>query len=1000
MLRRHVPLSAERWDAVMALFEAALDRPAGDRPAFVAAACGGDAALRAEVESLLAADAGAADFLEPPAAPAPDDAAPDLPARLQATLGRAYRVERELAGGGMSRVFVAEEVRLGRRVVVKVLPPGPRPGPGAERFLREARLIASLRHPHIVPLLAAGESADGLLYYTMPYVEGESLQRRLERDGPLPPGEVAAIVREVAGALAYAHAHGVIHRDVKPANVLRDGVHALVADFGIAKAGPTHAGDSAAGTGPEVPAGAPPAGTTLTTAGLVLGTPAYMSPEQARGEPVDARSDVYSLGCVTFELLTGRRPFADADAAALARRAVDRPPAASSYRPDLPAALDSVLARAFAPRPDARYAGAVEFAEALAPLAVGPYGPAVLPAAPGEGGAVGAPARRWRQWSPRRRAAAVLAVAGAAVVAAAAARATLGTPAADDRLTNAGVAAAGGPAAARRTVAVLPFDNVGPPGDAYFADGVTDELASRLTSLAGLRVISPRSTREYRNAAKPPAQIGRELGADYLLQGRARWERAGAGDGDAGAGRVRVSAELVSVRDGSMVWADRYAADAGDVVAVEGAIGERVAAALELALGARARETLAARPTADFEAYTHFLRGEALRTAPTAEAGEKLEAIAEYEWAVARDPTFALAYARLSQVHSRVAHDNVDPSAARRALARATADTAVRLAPALSEAHLALGYSLYYGRRDLDGALGEFTRALALHPGAEQLEARGYVLRRQGRFAEAVADLERAVELEPRSALVAWDLASTYAPMRAFAEALRYEARAIALDPAWSGAYADQAMLLVASRGDTTAARAAVRAGLARSDPARVVARLGVHAAMLLGTDSAARAALRRTTLDAFGRDTAEYLLWQADWARRHGDPRRGRAYAGSARRRLEALVAATPDDGGPHMALSRAFAELGRRDDALREGRRAVALLPVSRDAIDGASLLVDLAYVETIVGAHEAAVAHLAELLAIPSGITVPLLRADPMWDPLRGDLRFQRLVDLSAR
>ena len=1019
-------ISAEQWRAVDAIFADAIERPPAERAGFVAAACGTDAELRAEVESLLAAHDSDADFLETPHAAAVGLDSPPLAERLQQALGAAFRLERELAGGGMSRVFVAEEVRLGRRVVVKVLPPELGGALSMERFHQETRVAASLQHPHIVPLLAAGESPDGLVYFTMPYVEGESLDRRLEREGRLAPAEVVDIVREVAGALAHAHARGVVHRDIKPANVLLSGGHALVADFGIAKAlaAASAGGTGTAGADSPGAAGGLAGARALTGSGLALGTPAYMSPEQARGAEVDARSDVYSLGCTAFELLTGRRPFAGAEAATLARRLADPPPSACALCPGLPAGFDGVLARAVAPDPDDRFPGPVAFAEALAALAA-PDPTASAPAGVKSGTSVstssdasvdaapmpppGAPARAGGvRGDSRRRGRPRTAIVAATVVAAAlaAAAAMIGRAGRDTRdplnatVVKASVASAPGADAstasasdpARPTVAVLPFENAGATGDAYLADGVSEELASRLTILAGLRVIAMRSTREYRNTPKSTGQIGRELGADFLLVGRVRGERRG---GPAAA-EVRVVAELVRVRDGTDVWAGRYAADVGDVTAVAGTIGERVAGVLAPALDAEAHAALAERPTGDFDAYTHFLRGEALRTAPEGPAGAWQGAVAEYERAVALDPRFALAYARLSQVHSRLYQRNVDRSAMRLARALAAGETAARLAPDLAEAHLALGLHHYYGRQDYVRALDAFTTALRRRPGrAELWEWYGYTLRRQGRFAEAVTSLERAVELDPRSPEATAAVAATYEMLRDYPAALRYQARARALSPTWAQLYADEALWLVAWRGDTAAARATVRAGFAHADPGQLVARLWVHAPLLLAGIPEAPAAVRAATVAAFGYDTTRYQLFHADWARTHGEPARARALADAVRRRVEPRVAAAPGDTRFRGDLARAYALLGRRDDALREAERNAALLPVSIDPVDGPNVLFDLAHVATIVGAYDVALQHLATLLAIPSDVTPSLLRADPMWAPLRADPRFRRLV-----
>jgi TolB-like protein/Tfp pilus assembly protein PilF len=541
------------------------------------------------------------------------------------------------------------------------------------------------------------------------------------------------------------------------------------------------------------------------------------------------------------------------------------------------------------------------------------------------------------------------------------------------------------------TLAVLPFENVGAADDAYFAAGVSDELASRLTSLADMRVMSPGSTRQYRTTTKPRNQIGRELGVDYLLDGHVRWDRS-----DSAARRVRVTVELVRTRDGSSVWADHYDAKTEDLFNVEGEIGERVAAALEVALGARERKSISARPTENFEAYSYFLRGEALRTGEEDAINNSPRAVAMFQRAVALDPTFALAFARLAKTHADIYWANTDRTAKRLALVRAAAETAVRLDPELPEAHLALGFYYYWGFHDYDRALAEFSAAIERQPGnGELLAARAAVLRRSGRVTEAAANLSRALELDPRTPQLAFVVANVHGAMRDYPAAVRYLDRTLALNPKWAGIYADRALYGLSWRGDTAEARRSLRDGMALPDAGKIIDRLRFRAGLFIGYTARDTAVLQSLTADMFRGDTAQFMVWSADWARRHDAPARARAYADSARTILERRLAADPGEAGMRMQLAVAYAQLGRKADALREAARAAEILPVSRDAVDGPDLQEDYAYVEMLVGESDAAVRRLGYLLSIPSDMSVNLLRTDPLWDPLRANPAFKRLV-----
>lgn len=425
----------------------------------------------------------------------------DIRDRLQTTLGPNYRLERELGGGGMSRVFVAEETVLSRTVVIKLLSPELAEGLNVERFRREIQVAARLSHPHIVPLLTAGESG-GLPYFTMPFIDGESLRGRLTKGGELPIGEAVRVLREVASALAYAHGAGVVHRDIKPENILVSGGAAMVTDFGVAKAL-----KDAANSG----------GAQLTQFGVALGTPAYMAPEQAAADPTtDQRADIYAFGVMAYELLTGSTPFAGRPAQAmLAAHAVETPEPVSRRRPAVPDALAALVMHCLEKRPADRPQTADEIMRALDTVQTSSGGWTPTAAVVAK-----------RPQSARRP---MLLSAAALVVAIA-----VSAPFLVRRL---GARSPNGPV----MLAVLPFENQGPASDEYFADGLTEAITNRLASLHNLGVIDRRSAGQYRTTTKSPKQIGRELGVQYILEGTVRW----AAD-EKGARKVQISPELVA----------------------------------------------------------------------------------------------------------------------------------------------------------------------------------------------------------------------------------------------------------------------------------------------------------------------------------------------------------------------------------------------------------------------------------------------------------------------
>jgi eukaryotic-like serine/threonine-protein kinase len=622
---------------------------------------------------------------------------PERRERLQEALAQRYALERELGRGGMAVVYLARDLRHDRPVALKVLLPSLSQSLGAERFLREIRTAARLQHPHILSVHDSGD-ADGQLWFTMPYVEGETLRRRLQREGQLPLPDALRIAREVADGLDFAHRHGVVHRDVKPENILLSDAHALVADFGISRA---LAGEAASDS--------------LTESGVSLGTPAYMSPEQASGGPVDARTDVYALGAVLYEMLAGEAPFTGPTAQAIiAKRFHTDAIPLRAVRPSVPEHIERAVARALARVPMDRFASAAELA---GELEVG-----ASTAVP----ATASRPRAGRTWL-------LLLLLGVVL--------GLGVLFGWSRMHHPTTA---GDATLKR-VAVLPFENLATGDKVYFAEGITDEIRGKLATVPGLQVTARTSSARYAGSDKRPEEIGRELGVEYLLSGTVRWDQEGGGS------RVRVSPELIQASSGATRWQQSFDAPITDVFRVQADVAERVARELGVALAAGARRHLESRPTGDLDAYDLYLRGRHAWHQRTA-AG-LAEARRLLEQAVAADPGFAPAHAALADVFTVLPLWSDLPPDQTYPRARAAALEALRLDSMLASPYAVLGdYAAMYAW-NWPEAERNFRRSLALDPNNANTHHwyHGDYLLALGRWDEAIREARRARELDPLS---------------------------------------------------------------------------------------------------------------------------------------------------------------------------------------------------------------------------------------------------------
>jgi serine/threonine protein kinase/cytochrome c-type biogenesis protein CcmH/NrfG len=819
-----------------------------------------------------------------------------------------------------------------------------------KRFRREAEAAASLDHSGIVPIYEVGER-DGSCYFSMKFVEGGQLDEVARRES-IPLRRAAELVAKVARTVHYAHEHKILHRDIKPGNILLDGKgEPHLTDFGLARLAETES--------------------TVTRTLEVLGTPSYMAPEQAVGNngAISSATDVYGLGAVLYQLLTGHPPFAGGTTYETIKLLLDTEPRQPRlWNSKIDRDLSTVCLKCLEKDPKRRYSSAFALAEDLErwlrhePILARHIG--IL--------------TRGKKWVRRNPTSALLA---ASLVALAAAAGWIISKSDFSRhsLTTG--------------IAVLPFENLNNEKEhAFFADGVQDDILTKLAKIADLKVISRTSVMQYRGK-QDIRQIGDVLRVSHVLEGTVR--RSG--------GKIHINAQLVDARTDTGIWAEEYDRDLNDVFAIETEVAQSIANRLRAKLSAREKMAIREWPTKDLVAYDLYVQATSSidkaayqESTPEETRRDYFQAIEFLNQAIARDPAFLLAYCRLAEAHDELYFGKFDYTPSRLELAKSAIDSAFQLKPDSGEAHLALARHFYHGSLDYDHARHELAIAVRTLPNKAQIfEWSGFIDRRQNRWHDAVRNFEHAMELDPRNVKILIGATIIYEQMREWEKARKVADRIIALEPnkivhRWGRAHVD-----LRGRADTRplhsfekmlADEPSERFRLAWYERDAVAAR---QALTELGKDPFDASIFGMS----FSRAYLEGLV-----ARMKGDAAAAQVSFSTARAGQEKMVRAQPDDGPLLCGLGLSDAGLGRKEEALREGRRAVELAPIAKDFGDSVAVLYSYAVICAWTGERDSAIEKLETLAKIPGAgwiLSYGDIRLNPNWDSLRGDPRFEKIV-----
>jgi serine/threonine protein kinase/tetratricopeptide (TPR) repeat protein len=865
-----------------------------------------------------------------------------------------YELLEEIGRGGMGVIYRARQ-RHSRRIVAlkRVLSYHAESRETLARFRREAEAASSLDHPNILPIYEVGETEEGIPYFSMKYAAGGSLAEI----GPALRGDPRQIVRllaKVTRAVERAHGQGILHRDLKPGNILLDARgEPLVSDFGLAKWLDTS--------------------TDLTRTLTIFGTPGYIAPEQARSSraQLTPAADIYSLGAILFNLCTGRPPFLGEHALAVIQQASEKEaPKLRSLAPALDRDLETICGKCLEREPEARYQSAGPLADDLErwlegrPIMARP----LLP-----------PARAWR-WLKRNPKLAATTIA-ALVFATTAVLLFLSQRSPPGRMLPS------------KSIAVLPFENLGNKENTYLAQGIQDDVLTKLANIADLKVIGRASVMQYEGSmTRDDRTIGRELGVAHLLAGSV--QRTG--------DKVRVAARLIATSNDTELWAQTYERPLAEVFAIESEMTRTIAAQLQTRLSPGEMAAVEHPPTRDLTAFGFYAEAKErlLKVGFNSDIKPALiQAVDLLNRAVARDQEFLLAYCQLASAHDYLYFLGHDRTPARLALAETALQRALRIKPGAGEAHLARARHLYYGYLKYDESRAEIALAQRTLPNDPLVfELSAFIDRRQNNWKDAERNLKRALELDPRNLFILQQLSLLYEKGRRFSEIAALMDRALSIAPGDIDTRMNRAFIELSWHADSQPLYATIQSILEeRPEAAKEIADSWFTLALSERDPVAAERALAALGEDSIAPDAIllSRTFGEGIVARMVKDEAKARAAFTRAREEQENLVRQQPDYGPAVCVLGLIDAALGRKEDALREGRRAMELLPVAKDSINGGHVIEFFAITCAWVGEKDLAIEQLARVSRISGHITYGYLKLHPFWDPLRGDPRFEKIV-----